>query len=71
MRLSGSQSALNSRKASHQLRAEHLGQQSRARLAVAVLAAESEPPKLQHQIGGAVNELAELAQALPRCGSRS
>ena len=47
----------------HQLRAEHLGQQSGARLAVAMLAGER-AAKAEHYVGGAGNELAEAAQPL-------
>ena len=43
----------------HQLRAEHLGQQRRARLAVAVLATERSA-KTNDNVGGAVDEFAEL-----------
>ena len=47
----------------HQLRPEHLGQQSGARLAVAVLAAER-AAEAEHDIGGAIEEFAEIAQPL-------
>ena len=70
MRLSGSKRILNSRKASHQLGAEHFGQQRGAGLAVAVLAGER-AAKAEHDVGGAVNELAELPQTLFASGSRS
>ena len=54
----------------HQFRPEHLGQQRGARLAVAVLAAERSA-KAEHQIGGAVEEFAEIRAGPSRCGSRS
>ena len=57
-RLSGSQRRLNSRKASHQLGAEHLGQQRGAGLAVAVFAGERAAVG-DDDVGGAVDELAE------------
>ena len=47
----------------HEFRTEHLGQQSRAGLAVAVFAAER-PTEAEHHIGGAFDELAEAAQSL-------
>ena len=49
----------------HQLRTEHLRQQCGSGLAVAMLAAER-PAKAENQIGGAVDELAEVAQSVLR-----
>ena len=47
----------------HQLRAEHLGQQHRARLPVAVLATERSA-EMDDEVGGAFNKLAELSYPL-------
>ncbi len=53
-----------------ELGAEHFGQQSGARLAVAVLAGER-AAEGEDEIGGALDEFAEVAHALRRCESRS
>ncbi len=54
---------MNSRNARISSGPEHLRQQRGASLSVAMFAAER-PAELQHQIGGAFNELAEFAQSL-------
>ena len=54
----------------HELGAEHLGQQRGAGLAVAMFAGER-AAEAEHDIGGAVDELAEACACPLRCGSRS
>src|SRR5580692_9212287 len=49
-------------KCAHQFGAEHFGQQGRARLAVAMFAAER-AAEAQNQVCGAIDEFAEVAQA--------
>ena len=63
MRLSGSQRALNSRKACMSSGPNIFGQQA-ARAWPSPCSPLSEPPKLEHHIGGAIEEFAEVAQAL-------
>ena len=68
--LSGSQADLNSPNALHQFGPEHFGQQRAARLPVAVLAGKR-AAVADHQIGGALDEFAVVANAVFAFADRS